>query len=157
MSEERQRYICPVCAAGGASPKSSPVPNCHRCVDDVRMRPVENGAVFVQRTDANKGLTSVLQQEDGSFVFKRGDMEIGHYKDAQMMAVHLAFALDELVRGTASLRELEPNELIERGDIFWGVDDADVPPRFHPALSIGYRPRESEHRYFRPSLGKVKV
>lgn len=56
-----------------------------------------------------------------------------------------------------SLRELELDEKIEPGDIFWATHDAEEPKRFHAALSIGFTPRKSVYkfRYFRPSLPKV--
>jgi len=52
-------------------------------------------------------------------------------------------------------RELNPLETIIQGDLFYGQDPPNDPPKLHPSLSIGYTPSRSVHgyRYFR----KIKV
>jgi hypothetical protein len=48
-------------------------------------------------------------------------------------------------------RKLRPNEIIKKGDVFYGSDPPGDPPKHHKALSIGYTPAHSvhKHRYFR--------
>jgi len=51
----------------------------------------------------------------------------------------------------AGWRELRRDEIIERGDKFWGADPPCDPPQFHTALSVGWTPADNVcgYRYIR--------
>jgi DNA-directed RNA polymerase subunit RPC12/RpoP len=46
-----QRYICPVCRAGGGHPKDEPAPFCHECTERVVMKKAFNDTIIEEMHD----------------------------------------------------------------------------------------------------------